>query len=131
MSWTKDDIRAAARCYGQAATWALLAIMLFLAGCAGKETVYQPACPNMAAYSAENQKATADELRDAARKGLYPHLREKVTDGGNLRSQLRGAGCKDAGTPRPAIGRPEPAPSPPRASPAPGASEPTPRLTRP
>ena len=77
--------------------------LAILAGCAGKEAIYQPACPNLPAYSAENQKATASELRDAARKQLYPHLREKVVDGGNTRSQLRGAGCKEAGTPRPPL----------------------------
>lgn len=86
------------------AATSLAALGLALAGCAEREAIYQPACPNMPAYSEPNQKATAAELRDAGRKGLYPHLREKVVDGGNIRAQLRAAGCKETGEPRPAIG---------------------------
>lgn len=97
-----------------------LALAAAVAACGSTETVYQPACPNMPAYSAENQKATAAELRDAAAKGAYPHLREKVVDGGNTRSQLRGAGCKESGAPRPAIGGAIPgAPAPSPAAPKP------------
>lgn len=82
MNWIKASISA-------------LALLACTAASCDRQTIYQPACPNMKGYSAENQKATAAELRDAAAKGLYPMLREKVVDGGNLRSQLRGAGCAE------------------------------------
>lgn len=104
---------------------ALALAALALGGCREPIVVYQAACPNMPAYSAENQKATAAELRQASRAGEFPHLREKTVDGGNTRSQLRGAGCKETGPPRPALTLPPigppigPPPVPPPSPPPP------------